>query len=687
MASHASRAAELRRLIDHHNYLYYTEAKPEISDREFDKLLDELKKIEKEHPELVTPDSPTQRVGGQPIDNFETVKHRVPMLSIDNTYNAGELREFDKRIRKVLAKEQVIYVVELKIDGVAISLTYEDGQFTVGATRGDGERGDDVTHNLKTIGGLPLRLRGNQPPALFESRGEVYMTREELARINRARTERGEEPYANPRNLTAGTLKLLDPRQCAERKLRLFTYALGATEGVTVRTHLESLDLLKKYGFPVNPHIESFDTIDKVIDYCNSWETRRNDLAYETDGMVIKVNDLDQRRRLGMTSKAPRWVVAYKFAAEQALTKLIDIELQVGKQGTLTPRAHLEPVRLAGTTVRHASLHNADFIASKDIRIGDMVVVEKAGEIIPYIVRAEHGARTGGEKPYRFPSKCPVCGSPVKKDDNGVFYRCTSNDCGGRLKQQLFAFARRNAMDIEGMGDEIANQLVDSGLVRTLPDLFRLTLDDLLELERMGKKSAQNLLDGISASKDRGLTRVLTGLAIPHIGETNAELLTSAFPKVDDLLNATLDQLSKIKGVGPVMAESVYKYFHSTSGQKTISDLRDLGVKLTEDARPTQAQVDGVDLTGKTFVVTGTLVNYGREEIEGLIKQLGGKATGSVSKKTDYVVAGDNAGSKLDKAKQLGVTVLSEAEFEKLIGRDGKKSAQPNATAKQGYLF
>lgn len=687
MASLASRAAELRRLIDHHNYQYYVLAKPEISDREFDKLLEELKKIEAEHPELVTPDSPTQRVGGQPIDDFETVKHRMPMLSIDNTYNAGELREFDKRIRKVLGKEPVVYVVELKIDGVAISLTYEDGQFSVGATRGDGERGDDVTHNLKTIGGLPLRLRGTQPPALFEARGEVYMTREELARINRARTERGEEPYANPRNLTAGTLKLLDPRQCAERKLRLFTYALGATDGVTVRTHLEALDLLKKFGFPVNPHIESFDTIDKVIDYCNSWESRRNDLAYETDGMVIKVNDLDQRRRLGMTSKAPRWVVAYKFAAEQALTKLIDIELQVGKQGTLTPRAHLEPVRLAGTTVRHASLHNADFIASKDIRIGDMVVVEKAGEIIPYIVRAEHGARTGGEKPYRFPSKCPVCGSPVKKDDNGVFYRCTSDDCAGRLKQQLFAFARRNAMDIEGMGDEIANQLVDSGLVRTLPDLYRLTMDDLLELERMGKKSAQNLLDGIAASKDRGLTRVLTGLAIPHIGETNAELLTLAFPKVDDLLNATLDQLSKIKGVGPVMAESVYKYFHSTAGQKIINDLRDLGVKLTEDAKPTPAQLGGVDLTGKTFVVTGTLANYGREEIEGLIRQLGGKATGSVSKKTDYLVAGDNAGSKLDKAKQLGVQVLSEAEFEKLIGRDGKKDAAPKAGAKPGFLF
>jgi DNA ligase (NAD+) len=691
MSSPAQRAAELRRLIDHHNYKYYVEAKPEISDREFDRLLEELKQIEAKYPELITPDSPTQRVGGQPIEGFATVTHRVPMLSIDNSYNADDLREFDKRIRKVLGKEPVTYVVELKIDGVAISLTYEKGQFTVGATRGDGERGDDVTHNLRTINELPLRLHtaasgrgtgtksppslfGDEDaeeavPALFEVRGEVYMTRDELARINRDRIARGEEPYANPRNLTAGTLKLLDPRQCAERRLRLFTYGLGATDGISVKTHLEALDLLKKFGFPVNPHIESFDSIDQVIDYCTSWATRRNELPYEIDGMVIKVNDLDQRRRLGMTSKFPRWVVAYKFAAEQGLTKLHSIDWQVGKNGTLTPVANLEPVQLAGTTVRRASLHNVDYIATKDIRIGDMVVVEKAGEIIPYVVRAEAGARTGSEQVVKPPTKCPVCGSPVKKDQGGVFIRCTGTDCLGRLKMQLLAYGKRNAMDIEGLGEEIVNQLVESGLVRRLPDLYRLTEDQLLELERMGKKSAQNLLQGIAASKDRGLTRVLTGLAIPHVGDTVADLLAEEFGTIDALMGASVERLQQVKGIGQVLAESVYHYFHSPNGQRTIEDLRSLGVQLKQEARPSPAQAGGTDLTGKTFVVTGTLEHFSRQDIEDLIKKLGGKATGSVSKNTDYVVAGANPGSKLDKARQLGVKVLNEKEFEKLVGK------------------
>src|SRR5262245_21770293 len=474
MPSLAQRAAELRRLLDHHNYLYYVEAKPEISDREFDRLLDELKQLEAEHPELVTPDSPTQRVGGQPIDGFTTVRHRQPMLSIDNTYNADELREFDRRVRKLLAGEPVTYVVELKIDGVAISLTYEDGAFTVGATRGDGEQGDDVTHNLRTLRELPLHLRTKRPPALVEARGEVYMTREELVRINRDRAAKGLEPFANPRNSTAGTLKMLDPRLSAERRLRLFAYALGATEGVTVKTHLESLDLLRQYGFPVSPHIRAFDDIAGVLDYCESWKDRRNELPYETDGLVIKVNDFGQRRRLGVTSKAPRWVVAYKFAAEQGLTRLLKIELQVGKLGTLTPVAHLEPVRLAGTTVSRASLHNEDFIKSKDIRVGDMVVVEKSGEIIPYVVRSEPGARTGQEREFRYPAKCPVCGGRVERDKDGVFYRCTNDQCPAQLKERLLFFAKRNAMDVEGLGDALVEQLVDTGLVRTLPDVYRL---------------------------------------------------------------------------------------------------------------------------------------------------------------------------------------------------------------------
>ncbi len=657
----------MRRLIEHHNRLYYVAAKPEISDKEFDQLLAELKKIEEEHPDLATPDSPTQRVGGQPIDGFVTVAHRAPMLSIDNTYSSDELREFDRRVRKQLPGEKVEYVVELKIDGVAMSLTYEQGVFTLGATRGDGDRGDDVTHNLKTIHELPLKLKAKQPPPLLEVRGEVYMQRSDLVALNRQRQAAGLEPYANTRNTTAGSLKLLDPKQSAQRRLRFFAYGVGAVEGIEIRSQLAMLDRLREFGFPVNEHIRHFDAIEQVIEYGNTWADRRSELPYDTDGLVVKVNDFEQRARLGATSKAPRWVVAYKFAAEQALTRLLDVEVQVGKTGTLTPVALLDPVQLAGTTVKRASLHNADEIARKDIRIGDTVVVEKAGEIIPYIVRAEHAARTGAEKPFHFPKKCPVCGAPVKRDEMGVFYRCTGTECVARLKRQLRHFAQRNAMDIEGMGAEIVEQLVDTGLVRSISDIYRLTLEPLVELERMGKKSAQNLLEGIAASKERGLARVLTGLAIPHVGDHVAELLAEEFGNIDDLGQASAERLSQISGIGEVLAESVYNFFHSPSGRKIIEELHSLGVKLTEPRKRAASQAGAV--AGKTFVVTGTLERYSRTEIEGLIKKLGGKAAGSVSKKTDYVVAGENAGSKLDKATQLGITVLSEAEFDKLANQ------------------
>jgi DNA ligase (NAD+) len=666
MKSPAARVADLRRQIDRHNYLYYVEAKPEISDREFDRLLEELQALESQHPDLVTPDSPTQRVGGQPVDGFRTVTHREPMLSIDNTYNPNELREFDARVRKLLGGEPVTYVVELKIDGVAMSLTYEGGVFTVGATRGDGVRGDDVTHNLRTIREIPLRLHTDHPPPLFEARGEVYMTRADLVRVNRQRQEAGEEPYANPRNLAAGSLKMLDPRQSAERRLRFFAYALGAAEGVDVGTHAETLDLLRRYGFPVNPHIRTCSTIDEVIDYCQSWADKRNDLPYETDGMVVKVNDFDQRRRLGVRSKSPRWVVAYKFAAEQALTRLKAIELQVGKTGKLTPVARLEPVRLAGTTVSNASLHNAAEIARKDIRVGDTVVVEKAGEIIPYVVRSEAAARTGGEKVFRFPATCPECGGTVEPDENNISYYCINPACPAQLKERLRNYAQRHAMDIEGLGEAIIDQVVDAHLVRSIPDLYRLTPEPLLELERMGKKSVQNLLDGIEASKGRGLARLLTGLGIRHVGDHVADLLAQEFGDVDALLAAPEERFARVNGIGPRRAASIHTFFQSVDGRKTIQELRDLGLKLTEDRR---AAKSSSGIAGKTVVVTGTLKKYGRDEIEALIKELGGKPAGSVSKKTDYVVAGEKAGSKLDKARQLGIPVLTEEEFESLIGR------------------
>lgn len=662
------RILELRGLIEHHNKLYYVDAKPEISDREFDRLLEELQSLETQHPEFRAADSPTVRVGGRPIEGFATVTHREPMLSIDNSYSAGDLIEFDRRVRKLLGGEPVTYVVELKIDGVAMSLTYTNGLFSVGATRGDGERGDDVTHNLRTFHDVPLKLP--ETPPLFEARGEVYMTRADFARNNRRRVEEGQEPAANPRNFAAGSLKLLDPQECRKRRLRFFAYAVGPCEGIEVRTHQESLALLRRFGFVVNPNIAAFDSIDAVIEYCNSWESKRHELPYETDGMVIKVDDFAQRRKLGVTSKSPRWVIAYKYAAEQGITRLLSIDIQVGKLGTLTPVANLEPVKLAGTTVSRASLHNADFIEAKDIRIGDTVVVEKAGEIIPYVVRSEAEARTGSEKVFHFPTTCPSCGSPVERDKNGVFYRCTGGrKCTAQIKEVLRAYARRSAMDIEGLGEKIIEQLVDAGLAGSIPDLYRVTLDQLVALERMGKKSAQNLLDGIAASKDRGLGRLLAGLAIPHVGDSVADLLANEFGDIDALMNASPERLSQINGIGPIMAQAIHDYFKDPHHRAILEDLRSLGLKLTQDSRPTPAQSGGSDLAGKTFVVTGTLAKYQREEIEALIRQLGGKASGSVSKKTDYVVAGEKAGSKLDKAKALGVPVLSEEEFDRLIGR------------------
>jgi DNA ligase (NAD+) len=667
--SSAKRAAELRKLIDRHSHLYYVEASPAISDREFDRLLDELREIEEKHPELVTPDSPTQRVGGEPIEGFRTVTHREPMLSIDNTYNPDQLREWDRSIRKLLGGEAVTYVVELKIDGVAISLTYENGQLTAGATRGDGLRGDDVTHNLRTIRELPLKLHAEKPPPLFEARGEVYMTRAELVRINREREAADEEPYANPRNFTAGSLKLLDPKVSAKRRLRLFTYALGTTDGVTVKSHVEALELLKKYGFPINLHIEVCPDIEAVVAYCQTWAEKRRELPYDTDGMVIKVNDYGQRRRLGFTSKFPRWSRAYKFAAEQALTKLALIEVQVGRTGKLTPVAHFDPpVRLAGTTVSRASLHNADEIERKDIRVGDTVVVEKAGEIIPQVVRVETSVRTGQEKPFHFPKHCPVCGAPTVRQEGSPFVYCSAprDKCQGQAKRQVLQFARRDAMDIEGLGKAMVDQLVDQGLLKELPDLYRLTKEQLLGLERMGEKSAQNLLDGIAASKDRGLGRLLAGLGIPMVADSMADLLAQEFGAIDGLMTATDERLAQVEGIGPERARHIHEYFQSPTGRQLIAEFRELGLKLTEEQR--QRPADTADLTGKSFVVTGTLEKYEREEIEALIRQLGGKPTGSVSKKTDYVIAGAKAGSKLDKAKQLGVVVLTEAEFEKLIG-------------------
>lgn len=680
----ATRAAELRRLIDHHNRKYYVDAAPEISDREFDRLLEELQQIEKAHPDLVTPDSPTQRVGGAPIDEFRSVRHRVPMLSIENTYSADEVREWDRTTRKLLGGEAPAYIVELKIDGVAISIAYEAGLLAVGATRGDGERGDDVTHNLRTMPDVPLRLAADRPPNLFEARGEVYMTRAELIRINRARVEAGEKPYENCRNLTAGTLKLLDPKQSAGRKLRLFAYELGAVDGVKLSSHQQALETLRKFGFQVNPHIHRCETIDEVLAQVAEWDTRRHDLPYDTDGLVIKVDSYAHRERLGYTSKFPRWARAYKFAAEQAVTRLARIEVQVGRTGKLTPVGHFDPpVRLAGTTVSKASLHNADEIKRKGILVGDMVVVEKAGEIIPQVVRVETSARTGAEHKFHWPKTCPVCGAPTRKDPDSPSYFCTAprGACGGQLKRQVLQFARRTAMDIEGLGEAIVDELLAADLVESLPDLYRLTKADLLKARppksKDGKtksegKWADNLLEGIAASKDRGLTRVLAGIGVPMVADSMADELAQEFLSIDALADATEERLSQVEGIGPERAKAIHGYFRVPATRNMIEDFRELDLKLTEERRDVAKAADavgGVSLAGKTLVVTGTLERYGRQEIEDLIKSLGGKAAGSVSKKTDYVVAGADAGSKLAKAQELGVPVLTEDEFDKLIGK------------------
>ncbi len=656
----------LRKEIEHHNYKYYVEAAPEITDFEFDRLMNRLKELEEQHPELMTSDSPTQKVGGQPIEGFRSVMHAVPMLSIENTYNEADVREFDARIRRWLKGDEPSYIVEQKIDGVSASLLYENGRLTLGVTRGDGVRGDDITHNLRTVRDIPLRLLTDRmpAPARLEVRGEVYMTHTELSRLNKLLAEQGERTLANPRNATAGSLKLLDPQLAARRVLRFFAHSEGELGGLEVAAHNKFLETIRAHGIAVVPHSKPFGTIDDALAYCAEQLEAIDSFDYETDGQVIKINDFAQRERLGATSKSPRWVIAYKVELWQASTRVAGIRVQVGKTGVLTPVADLETVEIAGTKVSRVSLHNADEIARKDIRIGDTVVVEKAGKVIPHVVRVELEKRSGQETEFQFPAVCPSCASPVVRDEGGVYIRCINPSCPAQLKERLRFFAQRRSMDIEGLGPALVDQLVDGHLVRSVPDIYGVTLDQLAGLERMGEKSAQNVMDGIAASKERGLTRVLTALGIRHIGERNARLLAEEFGDIDELMRASEERLAAIPNVGPIVAASVHQFFHSEAGSKTIEELRGHGVKMTEKVKRVQEKPK---LEGKTLVVSGTLSHYSREEIEELIHRLGGKATSSVSRKTDYVVAGENAGSKLDKARELGIRVLTEDEFDQMI--------------------
>jgi DNA ligase (NAD+) len=668
MAAPQDEVQRLREEIRKHDRLYYIEAAPVVSDLEYDKLLKRLTELEGKHPELITADSPTQRVGDAPVSELESVTHAQPMLSIDNTYSVEELREFAARTNKLLDGEPVTWVVEYKIDGVAVSLRYENGLLVQGATRGNGVVGDDITHNVRTIGDVPLKLLGNPPP-LLEVRGEVYMTNHDLVALNQEQQAKGGQIYKNTRNLCAGAIRLLDPRIAASRKLRFFAHGVGASEGLKAKTHLEFLDEIREFGIPATPAVKGFESLDDAIEFCDQQVEGLHELEFEVDGLVLKVNRYDQRQQLGARSKSPRWVVAYKIEKYEATTRLNEIRVQVGKTGAITPIAELEPVELAGTTVSRASLHNADEIERKDIRVGDVVVVEKAGKVIPHIVRVELHERKTDLPKFVYPEKCPECGTPAKKDEGGVYIRCPNGECPAQVREKLRYFATRNAMDIEGLGDKLVDQLVASGMVKNVADLYRLTVEQVTGLERMGKKSAENLVSGVEASKGRGLAKLLNALSIRHIGVGGSKVLAQRFASLAALKSATVEELAATDEVGEITAQSVFDYLHDPQNAKLLADLIELGVKTTEEvaAKPTEGP-----LVGKTVVVTGSLQNFDRNTIQELIVKLGGKASGSVSKKTDYVVAGEEAGSKLEKAQALGVKVLTEAEFVELIGDAAK---------------
>lgn len=656
---------QLRRKIRKHDYLYYVLNQPEITDQQYDKLFAELKVLEAEHPELITPDSPTQRVAGQPLEAFQNVRHGIPMLSMDNTYNAEELKAFDERVQKGLATEKYDYVVELKIDGVAINLRYEMGLLVRAATRGNGQTGDDVTANVRTIKAIPLALiaDGNIPDVL-EVRGEVYMPTKSFVALNRLRADADEPAFANPRNATAGSLKLLDPRITAQRNLAFFAYATGEVSQPLADNHWQTLQNFKNIGLPVNPNISRTENIDQALQVCLEWNQKRDALDYQIDGMVIKVNQFAHQQTLGATGRAPRWCISYKFPAEQAETIIQSIDIQVGKSGILTPVANLEPVQLAGTTVKRASLHNFDQLQRLDVRVGDTVIVEKAGEIIPQVIEVKKDQRPQNTTPFNLPTQCPNCSGNIAKDKDGVYLRCLNPACLGQLKEKLKYFAGRNQMDIENLGESLINQLVETGLVKNFADLYKLSKNDLITLERMAEKSAKNVIDAIEKSKSQPLWRLIAALAIRYIGAQSAQILAEHFGSLQTLINADFTELKEIDQIGPTMAKGIRQYFDDEKNLAVINQLINAGLNIV------QQQIARSDqLAGKTFVVTGTLENFTRQQIEQTIKNKGGKTTSSVTKKTDFVLTGKDPGSKLNKAKQLGVKVISENQFLEIIGQ------------------
>ncbi|CEH28118.1 aromatic ring-opening dioxygenase LigA [Aneurinibacillus migulanus] len=655
------RVEELRHIIEQHNYLYYVKDDPQISDHEWDRLMQELIRLEGDFPELLTPDSPTQRVGGPPLEFFEKVEHTTPMLSLGNAFDEQDLRDFDRRVRQGLGVDDAIrYMCELKIDGLAVSLRYEGGMFVRGATRGDGRTGEDITQNLRTIRSLPVKLK---QPLTIDIRGEAFMPRRAFERLNRERTEREEPLFANPRNAAAGSLRQLDPKIAASRSLDIFLYSMVGEDVLPVDTHSGALSMLDELGFKVNPERRICDGIDEVISFIEGWQERRSELAYDIDGIVVKVDRLAYQEELGFTAKTPRWAIAYKFPAEEAVTVLRDIEVTVGRTGAVTPTAILDPVSLAGTTVQRASLHNEDIIREKGIMIGDHVVVKKAGDIIPEVVAVKTDMRTGDEQPYHMPTHCPACASELVRLDEEVALRCINPQCSAQIREGIIHFVSRNAMNIDGVGEKVVIQLYEHELIRSVADLYYLNREVLLELDRMGEKSVDNMLKAIETSKNNSLERLLFGLGIRFVGEKAARLLAQQFGTMEKLQQATEEEIISIHEIGVKIAESVVKYFEKPEVTETINRLREAGVNMEyKGLRPEEVETDS-PFSGKTVVLTGTLEQVTRKEAQQLIEVRGGKVSGSVSKKTDLVVAGEAAGSKLAKANELGIQVIDEATF------------------------
>jgi len=659
MDNPVSQVEKLREEIRVHEYHYYVLDAPLISDKEYDTLMQELKKLEDKYPELITADSPTQRVGGQVLDKFSTIVHRTQLLSLDNAFSYKDLKDFDIRIRKEL--DDVSYMAELKIDGVSIALVYEDGMLISAATRGDGLVGEDVTSNIKTVKNIPLKLRQYIPR--LEVRGEIYMPKAEFARINLDKEERGEKIFANPRNAAAGSIRQLNPRITAERALAAFIYDIIYIEGREVQTQEEAFAILREAGFPVNSRAHLCADIDEVFNYTEELASERHSIPYEIDGVVVKLNQFAGHRVMGQTARSPRWAIAYKFPAEEKETVLLNVEINVGRTGVVTPTAVLEPVFIAGTNVSRASMHNFDLPAEKDIRIGDAVLIHKAGDIIPEIIRSLPDRRNGQEKIIMPPKNCPFCGSSVVSLEGEVAYRCENINCPARLKESLIFFASRGAMDIEGMGPSVVEQLVNSGLVTKISDLYNLSAGELLKLERMGNKSVGKLLQAIENSKNRPLHRLITALGIRHIGSKSVRILARQITDIDGFFNISEEKLVEIPEIGPVMAESITKFFSETSNRETIENLKLAGVNMVEEIHEQKKSA----LSGKTFVLTGTLKNLTRIEAGQKIDELGGKVSSSVSKSTDYVVAGEDTGSKYDKAVKLGISILDEEQFLSLL--------------------